>query len=215
MLKSLVLKPVVGLPAWRGSEIAKETDWIHLLSADELAELEAVGRRFLDEDPDLRTVRAEDYPLPVTTAAIGLWTEAMEHGRGFVLVRGLRTHQYSDALSASIFFLIGLHMGQPMRQTELGDMVQHVLATSDKTMNDPGTTIGSRERHEAGRPVAGGAGLRERGTAPAPPSAAANSWADPKRSAGSFSRAVRTACSTSGGMDRRRTTRGRGSSVRT
>jgi hypothetical protein len=34
-------------------------------------------------------------------------------GRGFVLVRGLRTHLYSDALSAAIYYVLGLHMGDP------------------------------------------------------------------------------------------------------
>ena len=140
MLQCPVLEPVQGLPAWRGRDIARDTDWIHLLTDAELAELEAVGHRFLDHDPDLRRVVATDYPLPVTAPSIRRWADAMARGRGFVLVRGLRTPHYSDALSASIFFVIGLHIGQPMRQTELGDMVQHVLATSEKSMNDPGAS---------------------------------------------------------------------------
>ncbi|MDB5444843.1 MAG: taurine dioxygenase [Phenylobacterium sp.] len=138
MLQCPVLEPVQGLSAWRGRDIAHEGDWIHLLTEAELAELEAVGHRFLDDDPDLRRVVPADYPLPVCAPSIRLWADAMERGRGFVLVRGLRTPHYSDALSASIFFVIGLHLGQPMRQTELGDMIQHVLATSEKTMADPG-----------------------------------------------------------------------------
>jgi hypothetical protein len=138
MLESLVLKPVKGLAAWRGVDIKDDPGWIHRLTPAELAELEAVGARFLDEDPDLRTVAAEDFPLPVCAQSIGAWSSAMETGRGFVLVRGLRSTHYSDALSGAIFFLVGLHLGQPMRQTELGDMIQHVIATSDKTMADPG-----------------------------------------------------------------------------
>jgi hypothetical protein len=62
----------------------------------------------------------------------------MDRGRGFVLVRGLRSDHYGDALSAAIFFVVGLHIGKPMRATELGDMMQQVLATSDQTMSDPG-----------------------------------------------------------------------------
>jgi hypothetical protein len=137
MLEGLLLEPVGGLAAWRGSEIADDPSWTYRLTPPELAELEQAGGRFLDDDPDLRTVSAEEYPLPATAAALRQWGEAMDRGRGFVLVRGLRCSHYSDALSGAIFFLIGLHLGQPMRQSELGDMVQHVLATSDKPITDP------------------------------------------------------------------------------
>lgn len=139
------LRPVEGPSAWRGDELAGRTDWIYRLGHEEIAELEAAGRRFLTEDPDLRTVTAADYPLPVTAAGIARWGADMDRGRGFVLVRGLPTDFYSDALSASIFFLLGLHLGEPMKQNELGDVFDHILATSDKTLADP-TAIGSRTR---------------------------------------------------------------------
>ena len=115
---------------WRGDVIGKQSDWIYELSDRERGELEAVGARFFQDDPDLRHVRAEQYPLPATTRALQNWAQAMDHGRGFVLVRGLRSDLYSDALSAAIFFVLGLHLGEPMRQNELGDSFDHVIATS-------------------------------------------------------------------------------------
>ncbi|OCC24494.1 taurine dioxygenase [Croceicoccus estronivorus] len=132
MLDTVKFKPIPAPVAWRGDELEKSDEWIYVLTADELSELETVGSRFLDEDPDLRTVQAQDYPLPVCTPAIAAWGEALDRGRGFVLVRGLRCNRYSNALSASIYFVLGLHLGQPMRQNEVGDMVQHIRATSDK-----------------------------------------------------------------------------------
>jgi hypothetical protein len=138
MLQTTMLKPVPAPVAWRGDELANSREWIYLLNPDELAELEQVGRRFLDDNPDLRIVRAEEYPLPVCAPAIEQWAAAMDSGRGFVLVRGLRCEYYSDELSASIYYVIGLHLGAPMRQNERGDMVQHVLATSDLKYMEPG-----------------------------------------------------------------------------
>lgn len=140
MKGSTIFDPVPSPVAWRGDEIAEQTDWIYRFSPAELAELEEVGSRFLDDNPDLRTVQADDYPLQICTAGIREWGQTMDRGRGFLLVRGLRTTHYSDALSASIFFLLGLHLGQPMRQNEVGDMVQHVLATSDRKYDEPGTS---------------------------------------------------------------------------
>lgn len=139
------LQPVEGALAWRGDQLAHETGWIYQLNGAEIAEAEAVGRRFLTDDPDLRTVLARDYPLPVLADGLRRWAADLDHGRGFVLVRGLPTGFYSDALSAAIFFVLGLHLGDPMKQNELGDVFDHVLATSDKTLADP-TALGSRTR---------------------------------------------------------------------
>lgn len=145
MTTSLNLSPVTGPAAWRGDELAGTDDWIHHLSAAQVAELETVGRRFVDDDPDLRTVQAADYPLPECAEHLRHTSRELDRGRGFVLVRGLRTEYYSDALSAAIFYLLGLHLGDPMRQNELGDLLDHIMATSDKTMDDP-TALGSRTR---------------------------------------------------------------------
>ena len=136
--KTQILRPIEGPMAWRGDEICRNTDWIYHLSREEIAELETVGARFLDDDPDLRTVTVDEYPLTVCRKGLKSWTHDMERGRGFVLVRGLRARHYSDALSAAIFFVIGLNLGNPMRQNEMGDSLIHVMATSDKVITDPG-----------------------------------------------------------------------------
>ncbi|MDR3507039.1 MAG: TauD/TfdA family dioxygenase [Caulobacteraceae bacterium] len=122
-------------------------DWVYLLSEDQIGELERLGARFVEEDPDLRFVQAADYPLVACAAAAEAWGRDVDSGRGFVLVRGLRTRLYSDALSAAIYYILGLHMGEPIRQNEMGDLVDHVYATSDKTMDDP-TALSSKVRDQ-------------------------------------------------------------------
>lgn len=131
------ISPVTGPAAWRGDQLETDKSWIYHLSDKQVAELEAAGRRFVLDDPDLRTVTREQYPLPACAPAIQAWNQEMERGRGFVLIRGLQTELYSDAVSAAIFYLTGLHMGIVMRQSQLGDVIDHVVATSNKTMDDP------------------------------------------------------------------------------
>lgn len=131
------LAPIDHPAGWRGDAIGAQTDWIYHLSPDELAELEAVGARFVEEDPDLRFAKAAQYPLPLTASGLPSWARDMDTGRGFVLVRGLRSDVYSDELSAAIFFVLGLHLGEPMRQNELGDVFDHIIAISDLKVSDP------------------------------------------------------------------------------
>lgn len=131
------LQPVRTAAAWRGDTLSKGDDWIYRLSEAQVAELEALGARFVKDDPDLRFVQAEDYPLVECADAVKEWGDEVDFGRGFLLVRGLRSEIYSDAMSAAIYYILGLHMGDPIRQNEMGDLVDHIYATSDKTMADP------------------------------------------------------------------------------
>ncbi|PZU57620.1 MAG: taurine dioxygenase [Sphingobium sp.] len=137
--------PVTTSAAWRGDRLAETGEWIYLLSPEQVAELEALGTRFVAENPDLRTVSKGEYPLVACAGAVAEWGKDVDYGRGFVLVRGLRTDLYSDKLSAAIYYILGLHMGDPIRQNEMGDLIDHVYATSDKTMDDP-TAMSSKVR---------------------------------------------------------------------
>ncbi len=131
------LQPVTTAAAWRGDALSRSQDWIYRLSDAQIDELERLGKQFLKDDPDLRHVQASEYPLEACAPAIAEWGRDVDSGRGFVLVRGLRVEEYSDALSAAIYYILGLHLGDPIQQNELGDLVDHVYATSDKTMDDP------------------------------------------------------------------------------
>lgn len=125
----------------------QSADWVYHLSAEQIEELETLGRNFVADDPDLRYVQADAYPLAACADAVRDWCDDVDSGRGFVLVRGLRSQLYSDALSAAIFYILGLHMGDPIRQNEMGDVIDHIYATSDKTMEDP-TALPSKVRDE-------------------------------------------------------------------
>ncbi len=139
------LEPITSAAAWRGDELSQSDEWVYLLSDAQVAELEDVGRRFVLADPDLRHVQAGDYPLPSLAEAIAAWGDDCDFGRGFVLVRGLRPHLYSDAMSAALYYVLSLHLGEPMPLGYDQDLFDHVYATSDKTMDDP-TALSARIR---------------------------------------------------------------------
>src|SRR5689334_11465678 len=128
MTDTVHLSPVTGPAAWRGDELARSTEWIYELSDAERNELETVGRRFVADDPDLRRVTAADYPLPACVELNAESARQLDSGRGFILVRGLHTEQYGDVLAGAIFYLLGLHLGTPIGQNQMGDVVDHVVA---------------------------------------------------------------------------------------
>lgn len=129
--------PIDHPAAWRGDELASSSEWIWYLSPDERAELEDVARRFVADDPDLRTATAAEYPLSVCRPLIDECVSQLDAGRGFILVRGLDPAALGDVVSGAAFYVMGLHIGVPMRQNQDGELLGHVIATSDKTLDDP------------------------------------------------------------------------------
>lgn len=112
--------------AWYGAELSKSTEWIHRLTADELAEidtavsvLDRTGREFLD-------MKIEDFPLPTLTRTLDRLRKEVLHGRGFQLVRGLDISRYSLRQAAIAYWGIGLHIGQPVSQNGKGHLLGHV-----------------------------------------------------------------------------------------
>ena len=138
MTNTVDLRPISGPSAWTGDELSRSTEWIYVLSDAERTELESLGQRLVADDPDLRTVSAADYPLDACRALNEECARQMDAGRGFILVRGLRTQEYGDTLAAAIFYIMGLHLGLPIGQNQRGDLLDHVIATSNKTMADEG-----------------------------------------------------------------------------
>jgi hypothetical protein len=141
------LEPITSAAAWRGDELSQSDEWVYLLSDEQVAELEAAGRRFVTDDPDLRLVQAGDYPIPALAEALAEWGRDCDFGRGFVLVRGLRPELYSDALSAAIYYIVALHLGEPMPLSNDHDLFDHVYATSDKSIDDP-TALSAKIRDQ-------------------------------------------------------------------
>ena len=91
------LHPSRRRPPGRVDELIASSQWVFHLDDDQVAELEALGAQFLADDPDLRFVRADDFPLAACADAVTEWAADLDNGRGFVLVRGLRTERYSDS----------------------------------------------------------------------------------------------------------------------
>src|SRR4029453_8304688 len=81
MTSTLSLSPVEDPAAWRGDALAQSTEWIYRLSDAERTELEEVGRTFVADDPDLRTVTAADYPLAAHGDHLREGAEHLHRGR--------------------------------------------------------------------------------------------------------------------------------------
>jgi hypothetical protein len=118
--------PISGPSAWYSPDCTARTDWIEPLSEAELAEIEASSRRLVGTEPDWRTLRPQDFPLPTLARRLrSVFHEVLE-GRGFVLLRGLPVERWGRRLSAIAFLGLGLHGGSLRSQNRDGHLLGHV-----------------------------------------------------------------------------------------
>jgi len=125
-MTEMLTTPIAHPSAWIGPELAKTDTWIEHLAADEVAELEATTSAVIASGAPVTAVSREQFPLPVLAARIGRWAQEINHGRGFILVRGLPVERYTDQQVRTMYWGIGQHLGTAVSQNAYGELLADV-----------------------------------------------------------------------------------------
>ncbi len=120
--------PIVCDAAWTGPEMARSTDWIHVLSPDELAEITAALAHVKSKGLQIPDISRDDFPLPRFSSTLADILDELETGRGFVVIRGLPVAELGEKDSATIYWGIGTHFGRIPAQNMMGHRLCHVRA---------------------------------------------------------------------------------------
>jgi Taurine catabolism dioxygenase TauD, TfdA family len=126
MARTLMDKPIAGPMVWHGRELAGSTDWIRLLSAGAVDEIDAALRGVQARGLEWRDIRKKDFPLPGVSAELAQLNRDLEWGRGLVLVRGLPVARYSDEELRAIWWGLGCHLGAAVPQNAHGELIGEV-----------------------------------------------------------------------------------------
>lgn len=118
--------PVETPAAWYGRTLSASDEWIFRLTASDLAEIDRAIAAFQATGAPLGGITSRQFPLPTLGPRLaGVLNELLE-GRGFVLVRGLRTDGWSREQVAIAYMGIGAHFGRPRSQNAAGHLLGHV-----------------------------------------------------------------------------------------
>ena len=121
------LPPEIGGPgAWYGPDVADRSEWVEVLSSEDLSEVEVAGRRLAQADVDWQSLRKSDFPLPALETRLSRVLHEVLDGRGFVLLRGLPVERWGRRLSAIAFLGVGLHWGHLRSRNRRGVLLGHV-----------------------------------------------------------------------------------------
>lgn len=121
--------PLTTADAWLGRDMARREDWRRVLSDEEIRELMAARAAARSTSPDRGVWTREDFLLPRLGVEVAAWLEALDRGRGFLLLRGLPVAEIGAEAAADIYWGLGLHMGRAVSQNTDGDLLGHVRDT--------------------------------------------------------------------------------------
>jgi hypothetical protein len=139
--------PVEGPSVWYGPEMAKRTEWLHVLSADDLGEIAEAVRTLARSDTDIARITKADFPLPTLGRKLGEICNEVVNGRGFALLRGFPVARWSMREAATAYFGIGSHLGNARSQNAKGHVLGHVRDLGRNAASDPTARVyQTRER---------------------------------------------------------------------
>jgi hypothetical protein len=126
------IAPVASRADWKGPGLDWREEGMHVLTAAEVAEIDAALRGLTATGPvDFPDITAERFPLPTLGAFFRRQLHELRHGRGFLLLRGLPREKYSADEMALIYFGLGAHLGTTTPQSWQGEVLGHVVDISD------------------------------------------------------------------------------------
>ena len=123
--------PVTGPAAWRGVDLVHDNSWLHTLSPEVLARLDVALAQVKSRGLTFPHFGKDDFPIGDWALALRQYSDELENGRGFLVLRGLPVDRYSDEDIRILYYGIGLHMGAPVRQNPRGDLLGLVMNVGD------------------------------------------------------------------------------------
>jgi hypothetical protein len=141
-------RPLVeGPSAWIGRDLrSRENEWIHQLSASEIAELEAATASVRARGLDIAEIKRADFPLPTLGPVLDGLRKEILNGRGFAVLRGLPVEGRPTVDSAAAYWGIGSYLGNARSQNAKGHLLGHVCDLGLSTDNPNVRTYQTTER---------------------------------------------------------------------
>jgi hypothetical protein len=135
------MQTIEGLAAWRGSDYKNASDFTHLLTDAEIAEIDAAVQTITRWGIDHIAIDRHNFELPRFGKYLTvIRDDLLLRGRGFMVIRGVPVERYSIAAAAAAFLGIGAYFGKPVSQNGKGHILGHVKDLG-RSIDDPSARI--------------------------------------------------------------------------
>jgi len=125
MLTDLITDP----RAWDSASLDDRRQWYFSIPADLLAALDRTVQELSPFLTRVTSLGVEDFPCGSMGASVQPAREALESGRGFVILDGIPSGRYSSEEMRALYWLLGQFLGRPMAQNVEGTLLYDVRDT--------------------------------------------------------------------------------------
>lgn len=108
--------------AWKGADLQHSTEWMRPFRAEELKEIDSALQSVKQRGLEWADITREDFPLPQFSRELAAIAQALESGRGMILLRGLPV-EYSPEDLRTVYWGIGTHLGTAVSQGGRGELL--------------------------------------------------------------------------------------------
>jgi hypothetical protein len=134
MSSTMTLEPLEPACEWTRTSLGDR--YIHHLTDDDRAELDAALATAKDRAADVLDMTVDDFPLPQLGVRLRTIADELINGPGVALIRGLERDRYSADDASAIYWGIGAHLGRPWPQNAKGHLLGDVI-DQGRTYDDP------------------------------------------------------------------------------
>ena len=118
--------PISGPAAWFGPDMAERSDWVHVLAAEDIDEIDAAIRRHVASRLGMDRITPATFRLPRLAAKLERILGEILHGRGFAVIRGFPVDRYTVEEAAIGYLGLGAYFGSFRSQNAKGHLLGHV-----------------------------------------------------------------------------------------
>ena len=111
---------------WKTAELSARTDWIHQLSAEEVAEIEAALAAVRAKGLDFPEVSKENFSLKLFPKLVAMIHDYLESGPGVFMIRGLPVDRHPVQDLRMMYWGLGKYLGIARSQSAEGDHIGDV-----------------------------------------------------------------------------------------
>ena len=130
--------PFQGAVAWTADDFDQDQAWRVRLSDAERDEIRTAAKTALRTGKPITQLTQAEFPLPNLGDKFKGFREALEGGRGFVLLQGLPVEDFTDDEAPVLLWGVGQYLGIPEPQDKAGALLHVVTDTGaevDKSDN--------------------------------------------------------------------------------
>lgn len=122
-----LLEPVTGRPAWKSADLAADDSWRFQFEQRHLDEICALVEMLRKEGARPPAIARHQFSAPAMKSLLTSVRDELESGYGVARLIGLPAERFDLPDLETLFWVMGLLLGQPISQNALGESIVHIL----------------------------------------------------------------------------------------